>query len=116
DQQYCVPGDTTSCASPVGEWNFQEGKGTTVNDNSGNGYTGTWAGTGNHWANGQTQKVGSFNGSDDKVTTTHKFFGAATSFTLSGWIRPTSFAASAYDAQAVSEYYTIMGWDTVYTS
>ncbi|MDI6777894.1 MAG: DUF2341 domain-containing protein [Patescibacteria group bacterium] len=39
--EYCVPGDTTSCAGPVGEWKFDEKTGGTANDTSGNGKTGT---------------------------------------------------------------------------
>ena len=37
NQQYCVPGDSTSCAAPVGEWNFEEKSGQTANDTSENG-------------------------------------------------------------------------------
>lgn len=36
---YCIPGDTSSCASPIAEWNFEEGQGVTANDSSGNGHT-----------------------------------------------------------------------------
>src|SRR3989338_1519791 len=36
-QIYCVPGDSTSCAAPVGEWNFEEGTTGTSYDISGNG-------------------------------------------------------------------------------
>lgn len=41
---YCIPGDTTSCAAPVGEWNFNEkvsGNSQTLYDTSGNGNNGT---------------------------------------------------------------------------
>lgn len=42
--EYCVPGDTTSCAAPVGEWKMDQGSGNTVFDTSGNGYNGTNSG------------------------------------------------------------------------
>ena len=35
-QEYCVPGDSTTCAPPVGRWDFQEGTGTSAYDTSGN--------------------------------------------------------------------------------
>src|SRR3990167_3483110 len=37
NQEYCVPGDSTSCTAPVGRWGFNEGTGTTGYDTSGNG-------------------------------------------------------------------------------
>ncbi|MFA6005801.1 MAG: DUF2341 domain-containing protein [Patescibacteria group bacterium] len=40
--QYCVPGDATSCLGPVGEWNFEEGSGTTANDSSENDNVGNF--------------------------------------------------------------------------
>lgn len=41
NQEYCVPGDSTSCAAPVGRWDFEEGSGSSAFDTSGNSYTGT---------------------------------------------------------------------------
>jgi len=64
--EYCVPGDTASCAGPVGEWKFDEGSGGSVNDTSGNGNNGSWSGTGTRWTvDGKYNNAGSFNGSDD---------------------------------------------------
>ncbi len=66
--EYCVPGDSTSCASPVGRWDFEEGTGSTVNDISGNANTGTWNGTlGSQWKQGKVGKGGNFNGSNNYV-------------------------------------------------
>ena len=42
--EYCVPGDTTACAAPVGEWKMEEkvkGDAKTIYDTSGNGNNGT---------------------------------------------------------------------------
>lgn len=36
-QEYCVPGDATSCVGPIAEWKMDDGSGTTTNDTSGNG-------------------------------------------------------------------------------
>jgi hypothetical protein len=53
-QKYCIPGDSATCTAPVGEWNLNEGTGTTANDSSGNANTGTiTAGTGG-WVNGKS--------------------------------------------------------------
>ncbi len=41
DRSYCIPGDTSACSAPVGEWNFDEGSGTSAFDTSGNNNTGT---------------------------------------------------------------------------
>ena len=41
ERAYCIPGDTTSCSAPVVEWKFDEKAGTSANDTSGNGNTGT---------------------------------------------------------------------------
>ena len=66
DRSYCVPGDTSTCSAPVGEWNFEEGVGGTANDTSGNGNVGRLAG-GPTWTNGKVGKALSFDGSDDYV-------------------------------------------------
>lgn len=67
NQEYCVPGDATSCAGPVGRWDFEEGTGTTIYDKSGNGNALTWNGTTtNIWSNqGKIGKAGQFNGTDN---------------------------------------------------
>lgn len=68
--QYCVPGDTSVCSAPVGEWNFEEGTGQYVND-ANNSNQGTWSnGTGvGNWVSGKIGKAGSFNGNSDYVNT-----------------------------------------------
>lgn len=62
---------------PVGYWDFEEGSGTTVNDSSGNGNTGTISSLSNvSWINGKKGKALSFDGSgyitvpyDDSINT-----------------------------------------------
>jgi uncharacterized protein (TIGR02145 family) len=41
---YCIPGDTASCAPPVGEWKMDEHTGTSANDTSGNNNNGNLGG------------------------------------------------------------------------
>ena len=85
---YCIPGDTAVCDPPVGEWKFDEMKGTTVKDYSGNGNNGTWGGTGAHWADvGKINGAGKFNGSDDTVTILDKsIFEGQSQLTASIWV------------------------------
>jgi len=86
---YCIPGDTSTCNSPVGEWNFEEGNGNSVNDTSGNGNTGTWNGTLNsQWTQGKIGKAGNFNGTNNEVTTTTSFVNPQ-DFSISVWFKTT---------------------------
>lgn len=84
---YCIPGDTSTCSSPVGEWNFEEKKGTTTNDTSGNGNTGTISGA--TWTQGKYGAALNFNGLDpDSVSLGNPAvlnFGS-NSFTYSLWV------------------------------
>jgi hypothetical protein len=87
--EYCIPGDVTACSSPIAEYNFEEGQGG-VNDTSGNGNTGTWAGTGNHWVSGKIGKAGNFtNATSDYITVADNSllqFGTD-NFTVESWIK-----------------------------
>ncbi|MGW8185263.1 MAG: LamG-like jellyroll fold domain-containing protein [Candidatus Moraniibacteriota bacterium] len=40
-KEHCIPGDTAKCDLPVGEWDMDEGSGTTIYDSSGNVYNGS---------------------------------------------------------------------------
>jgi len=85
---YCIPGDTSTCRPPVGEWNFEEGKNGTVNDSSGNANTGTWYGTGSkHWDVGKIGTAGKFNGSDDYVDAGAGLNVGTDPFTINSWIK-----------------------------
>jgi len=89
NQEYCVPGDTTSCAAPVGEWKLDEKTGITANDTSGNyslilsaaawttgKFGAAWDGNGARWLNG-----GNYSDFD---------FAAASNFTISLWVKSDS--------------------------
>ncbi|MDO8498938.1 MAG: LamG domain-containing protein [bacterium] len=90
NQEYCVPGDTTSCAAPIGRWDFEEGTGSTANDTSGNGRTLTWVGTGTkHWISGKFGKAGNSNGSDDNVPSAsiNDDYTGTGNFTAEAWFK-----------------------------
>ena len=92
NQEYCLPGDTTSCAAPVGEWKLDEGTGTSANDTSGNANTGT-LGAGSSaptWSTGKIGKALSFDGSEDSVSVAHSSSVAPTSLTAQMWIKPST--------------------------
>ncbi|MDD4027381.1 MAG: LamG domain-containing protein, partial [Candidatus Shapirobacteria bacterium] len=72
--EYCIPGDTSYCASPVAEWNFEENTGTTIKDTSGNNNNGTF-GTGSSaptWTIGANNKGSGlkFDGTNDYASAT----------------------------------------------
>lgn len=93
-KDYCIPGDTSKCDAPVGEWKFDTGSGTTAYDTSGNGNNGTWNGTGTHWTQGKLGKAGSFNGSDDYVDagmdSSIQFDAGNYSFSVAAWVKPNN--------------------------
>ncbi len=71
----------------VAYWDFEDGSGSSVSDQSGNGKTGTWNGDGSHWAEGKVGDwAGEFNGSNDYVnissTTT-----LSVDFTYTAWVQ-----------------------------
>jgi hypothetical protein len=90
NQEYCVPGDSTSCASPIAEWRMETGTGTSAIDTSGNAKTLTLTNSPT-WARGITGKGVnmSHNLSDNDYLTraddSDFDFGAGASFTISGW-------------------------------
>ncbi|HPT66162.1 MAG TPA: DUF2341 domain-containing protein, partial [Candidatus Woesebacteria bacterium] len=57
--EYCIPGDTSYCASPVAEYNFEENTGTVAKDTSGNNNNGTISGA--TWTTGQNNKGAGLN-------------------------------------------------------
>ena len=63
---YCIPGDTSHCAAPIAEYNFEEGVGTTAYDSSGNNLSGIFEGSPT-WTLGKIGKGISFNGTSSVV-------------------------------------------------
>ncbi len=84
-QEYCVPGDATSCAAPIAEWKMDEGSGISIYDSSGNDKTGTIQG-------GATFAAAKF-GKGLYLDSTSKYvdMGALSlnaPITFTGWIKP----------------------------
>jgi hypothetical protein len=58
----------TWAPNPVGLWKLDENSGVAANDSSGNGFSGTWVGSGtSHWNPGKYGSAGQFNGTDDRL-------------------------------------------------
>jgi len=94
NQEYCVPGDTTSCVAPVGEWKLDEGTGTSANDTSGNANTGT-LGTGSSaptWSTGKIGKGLNFDGTDDYVSVADSSSLSPSQVTVETWAKFNSIA------------------------
>ncbi|MBD3365719.1 hypothetical protein GF360_00005, partial [candidate division WWE3 bacterium] len=91
--KYCVPGDTSTCRAPVGEWLFDEGTGTTAYDSSGNGNDGTLT-NGPVWSAGKVGKGLSFDGSDDYVESDSPGIIGTGELTVSTWFSTTNTTAS----------------------
>jgi hypothetical protein len=91
----------------VAYWKMDESSGT-LTDLSGNGYTGTWGGTGSHYGAGKYGKGAVFNGTNDVVTTNvpSDIVGVGTtSYSMAAWI----YAASPVQNY---QYPTILGGQT----
>ena len=76
-------------AEIVGEWLFNEGSGTVVNDTSGNGYGGT--ATNMTWSAGINGGAGSFSGSS-YVTLGSDAALNPENFTITAWVKPGDFS------------------------
>lgn len=87
---YCVPGDTSTCNTPVLELQMDENSGTSAFDTSGNGNTGTLT-LGPTWTAGKLGPAVSFDGSDDYITVTDaNSLDLTTSGSAMAWVRRTS--------------------------
>lgn len=120
DRSYCVPGDTTSCSAPVGEWKFDEKTGTSAFDTSTNGITGTLT-NGPLWASGKMGGSVSFDGSNDYVTMGDPAsgaldFGNTSDITLEAWVYRSSTAnnGTIFDKKggtnSTSSGYMLLNW------
>lgn len=103
---YCIPGDSSTCNPPVGEWMLNEGNGTTVNDSSGNDIAGTFSGSGSLWSTGKSGNAGVFNGSDTVVdfgvgSVSNKLNGAG-AVTLETWMKPDAYPGGTSRARMIS--------------
>ncbi len=90
NQQYCVPGDTSTCTAPVGDWGFEEGSGTTANDISTGGNSLTLSTE--SWSTGKIGKALNGIGSNwaSRADDDEFDFAAADNFSLSLWFKSDS--------------------------
>lgn len=88
------PGDVNDVLPPsvdgstAGLWNFTEGSGTILGDNSGNGHSGTASSMG--WGEGKFGPAGVFNGTNSVVNLGNSNAFNASQITLEAWIYPQS--------------------------
>ena len=82
---YCIPGDTTSCSAPVGEWKMDEKTGTNAYDTSGNGYTGTLTGSPT-WTLGKYGSAVNFV-SNDYMNLASPYLDLAADWTIESWFK-----------------------------
>lgn len=94
NQEYCIPGDTTACVAPIGEWKMDENTGTNAFDTSGNNYVGALGeGTPAYqptWVAGKKGSALSFDGTNDYVTPGSINL-SDTALTISAWVYPKVF-------------------------
>jgi hypothetical protein len=70
----------------IGYWKMDESSGSAA-DSSGNGNTGTWNGTGSHYAAGKFGNGGGFNGTDDYIEKNSPSIFPSTAITTAFWIK-----------------------------
>ena len=95
-REYCVPGDTATCNPPVAEWKFDEKAGTSANDSSGNGNTGTLT-NGPTWTNGKYGSAVDFDGVDDYIEMEVDDSLKNGTFTVEAWINGKSWDSDRND-------------------
>jgi len=112
---YCIPGDTASCNSPVGEWKFDDHTGTYANDTSGNNNNGSLGGgTAGYmptWQSSSSCHSGSclkFDGTDDYIDMGNgaSLSPTANGITVEAWVYRTATLTGGYRWDIVAK----SGW------
>ncbi len=108
-------------ANLMAEYLMNEGEGTTVNDTSGNGMTGSFAGAGMNWVNGPSASYGTaldFNGSGyvDVPDSTGSSLDVTTQMTFCAWINTDTNAISNTIAWKPGAYRIFQQYGNVYIS
>ena len=97
---YCIPGDTSYCASPIAEYKMDEGVGTSAFDTSGNNINAGFSGTAPAWVQGKIGKALNFNGTNAFLSNTRKTL-YTVGLTFGVWIKTTSTDSTvAYSGNA----------------
>lgn len=116
NDEYCPPGQGSTCTPPVAEWKMDENTGSSIKDTSGNGYTGTFSGN----TKFDIGKLGSsiyFDGSSDYVQMGDNLdMGSSDAFTIEMWFYPTSDNTTSLLSKKLSSSpadvgYQITWWD-----
>ncbi len=77
-----------------GWWGMDEGNGTTAGDSSGNGNSGTWAGSTPYWTNGKIGGAGLFDGSTDRVSIPDSASLRPAALTVTSWVNISNTTCS----------------------
>lgn len=94
---YCIPGDSSSCDTPVGYWNLDENTGINANDISGNNNPGTLT-SGPVWTVGKIGSAVNLNGSTAYIS-----IGSSTPLNITGditveaWAKPSNLDGNYHD-------------------
>ena len=91
--EYCIPGDTSYCVAPVGEWKMDEGSGTSTNDTSGNNNIGTLYNSPS-WTQGKIGSALNFNGSNNYIGVPYSSNLAPSAITFEAWAYKPSWTDS----------------------
>ena len=92
---YCIPGDTSYCASPIAEWKMDDGAGVSAKDTSGNNLNGTINGA--TWTQGKIGGALSFDGINDIVSAGNSSILQQTgNYTLESWFKPNNNTAAFF--------------------
>ncbi len=110
-REYCVPGDSSSCSAPVGEWKMDEGTGSgtdAVKDTASTNHGDTQGSMTNaNWVPGHFGNALRFDGVDDLVTLgTGSTLAQTGSLTLSAWINYNQPTGNYY---IISKYRAVSG-------
>ena len=91
---YCIPGDSSPCASPIAEWKMEEGTGTNIADSSGRNINGTFIGSPT-WSTGKYGKSVSLNGQNNYVRSSDIGVTLASNYTIEGWVNISQMPGGA---------------------
>lgn len=102
-RDFCVPGDSSTCNAPVGEWTFDENSGTSsTQDTSDNSYTGTLTSiTDTNWVPGKAGSALNLDGAADFVDVTS---GPATVRSISFWVYPETTTEYFVNLTSTTDY------------
>lgn len=102
NNEYCIPGDTSTCTAPVARWDMEEAVANSCTggtndtcDTSTNGYDGAWTGNATASTSGYNGKGTVYDGSGDYTNITSSFQIPSQNGTVSFWVKP--IAGGSYD-------------------